>query len=265
MGVQRYRLSPREQFDRIGFYRHDEPVVEQGLLARSRQALAEIRQGVYATGRPLLGRNWNPGDDESILAKLDNAHVSNRALLDAIVDSGIGELAGEVTGADWVQAWVVQGLYKPPSAAPTNKSNVGWHQDQTYWDELWEDGSVLLTAWLALTDVALESGPMRFVPQSHTWGPLDGSFFEQDQEANRANIRLPEGAVWSEVANVLPAGGVSFHHQWLVHGSHQNVSPGPRMSMAIHLRTERSSPKSRTHVLTKDLDDPDVCPVIFRR
>lgn len=257
--------TPRQQFNEAGFSRHETSVVAADVLERSREALTEIRQGVYATGRPLLGRNWNPGDDETMLAKLDNPHGSNRALYEAIVDSGIGALAGEVTGAEWVQAWVVQGLYKPPSTVPTNKSNVGWHQDQMYWNEIWEDGSVLLTAWVALTEVPLESGPMIFVPGSHTWGLVEGSFFEQDQDANRANIRPPDGAVWSEVPNTLPAGGVSFHHQWLLHGSHQNVSAEPRMSMAIHLRTEKSAPRSRTHVLTKDLDDPDICPIIFRR
>ncbi|MBT8435665.1 MAG: phytanoyl-CoA dioxygenase family protein, partial [Gammaproteobacteria bacterium] len=42
---------------------------------------------------------------------------------------------------------------------------VSWHQDLTYWG-LGETNQEM-TAWLALSDVNVESGCMRFVPGSH--------------------------------------------------------------------------------------------------
>ncbi len=258
-------LTPQQQFSQNGFYLHTESVLSPDLLARSAQALTDVRNGIYQTGDAPLGRNWMPEDNPDMLAKIDNPQLSNRALLEALVDSGLGDLAGEITGAQWIQVWAVQGLYKPPTTGHTNNGNVGWHQDQTYWDSIWEDGSELFTAWLALSNVTDDSGPMQFVPGSHAWGSLDGNFFEQDQEALRSQIQVPAGAGWSELSVVLPAGGVSFHHRWLLHGSSQNASSSPRMSMAIHLRTDKSAPLSRDHVLTKDLDEPEICPVIFSR
>lgn len=258
-------MTAHERFAQDGFYIHAEPIMTADLLARAAQGLTDVRNGVYETGVAPIGRNWKRGDDPTVLAKLDNAHWSSAALFDALVESRLGELAGAVTGAEWVQIWALQGLYKPPSAGRTNRANVGWHQDQTYWASIFEDGSELLTAWLALSDVSQQSGPMQFVVGSHTWGALDGDFFEQDQDVNRSRIALPEGEHWMEATDVLPAGGVSFHHRMLLHGSNQNVSSRPRMSMAVHLRTERSAPRMPLQPLTSDLDDPRRCPVIFRR
>lgn len=258
-------LTPQQQFERDGFYRHETSVLSPDLLSRAAQALTDVRNGTYATGVPPMSRSWNPGDDPNGLAKLDNAHLSDLTLVEALADSGLGELADRVTGAEWVQVWALQGLYKPPTPGHTDATNIGWHQDQTYWSEIFEAGGELFTAWLALSDVTVDSGPMQFVPRSHTWGQLGGDVFSHDQENIKSNLKLPPGAEWTEVADVLPAGGVSFHHRLLLHGSNQNVSAEPRLSLAIHLRTERSTPLSLDHPLTSDLDDPERCPVIFRR
>lgn len=253
----------QERWAADGFYIHDEPVLEPDVLARAALALTDVRNGVYATGVEPVAR-WKPGDNPGALAKIEMPQLASRDLVDALCASRLGEVAGAITGAEWVQVWWVQGLYKPPTTGSTTATNIGWHQDMPYWADAYAPGSQLFTAWLALSNVHLESGPMQFVRGSHRWGALNGDFFNQDQDANLSRLRVPEGEAWSEVSDVLPAGGVSFHDRWLLHGSHQNVSSSPRISMAIHLRTEASTPV-RDHTYNTYLDNPDVCPVIFRR
>jgi ectoine hydroxylase-related dioxygenase (phytanoyl-CoA dioxygenase family) len=191
--------------------------------------------------------------------------VANRAIMEVVSHAALGALAAELTGAEWVQVWWVQLLYKPPTRPGGGSANVGWHQDRHYW-QIWEDGSELFTAWMALSDVTVESGPMRFVRGSHRWGLQGSDFYGQDHEAQQREIRVPEGEHWEEVPALLPPGGVSFHHNLTYHGSGPNRTAEPRRSFAIHLRTERSAPVGGTRKgLTQFIDDPSYCPVIFRR
>lgn len=222
-----------------------------------------MRDADYDTGEAPHGRLWNPGDDPTRLCKLEMPHLGNVALREALVSPELGQLAGAVTGAKRVQVWWVQGLYKPGSAGVTSVGNVGWHQDESYWSD-WEEDSELFTAWLALSDVQLDSGPMVFVPGSHQWGMVAGSdFFAQDQDAVRNGITVPDGEEWNEVPVILSPGGVSFHHRRLFHGSEQNTSDSPRMSLAIHMCTEKSRIKANCGFADTFLDRPEICPVIF--
>jgi ectoine hydroxylase-related dioxygenase (phytanoyl-CoA dioxygenase family) len=131
---------------------------------------------------------------------------------------------------------------------------------------VWEEGSELFTAWIALSDVTPESGPMRFVRGSHRWGLQASDFYGQDHDRQREAIRVPPGETWEEVPALLPPGGVSFHHCLTYHGSGPNRTSQPRRSFALHLRTGRSRPvNDRRTGLTQFIDDPAYCPVIFRR
>jgi len=254
----------RDAYLRDGFYLHRESVLSEDLLDRAMDGIEDVRNAIYDTGEAPDYRLWNPGDNPLSLCKIEIPQLGNHALREAIASSRLGEIAAAVTGASMVQVWWVQGLYKPgvgdgPVEAVTN---VGWHQDQSYWQP-WEEGSELFTAWLALSDVNPESGPMVFVPGSHQWGLIPGSNFHgQDQEAIRAGIAIPEGGAWTEVPATLPPGGVSFHDRLVIHGSYPNRTRLPRRSLAIHMRTEKSQ-IGRTQGFAKYLQRPEICPVIF--
>lgn len=256
-----------EQYGQDGYHMHTASILPLDLLARATRGLEDVCEGIYDTGTEPTERLWNPGDDPRALRKIEQPQLANHALREAISTPLLGQLAGAVTGAQSVQVWWVQLLYKPGApdgGAIEAQTNVGWHQDQAYWKE-WEDGSELFTAWLALSDVTPEAGPMVFVPGSHRWGLLNGGdFFGQDLNAVQSGFSIPPGASWREVVDVLPPGGVSFHHRLLIHGSRRNTSAGPRRSLAIHLRTEKSKPRPGSWV-SRYLDQPAISPLIFQR
>lgn len=163
-----------------------------------------------------------------------------------------------------MQIWASQLLYKP--AGGDSAGQVGWHQDFMYWKETWEPESELFTAWVAVSDVRSESGPMCFVPGSHRWGYLNaGDFFNSDRDRTRNQIRVPSGETWSEVPAILSPGAVSLHHRQMYHASGPNVSSSPRISFALHLRTENSRRLAGcdNHYI-RDLADPQAAPVIYR-
>jgi ectoine hydroxylase-related dioxygenase (phytanoyl-CoA dioxygenase family) len=248
-----------------GFYRVPEPVLSPELTADARAGIDEVRAGRYDTNRAPYPSPWQPGDDPDVLCKVELAHLANRALHEVAAHPSIGAWAAAITGAERVQVWWVQMLYKPPTSGRSAATSVGWHQDYQYWQHDWASSDGLLTAWIALSDVTAASGPVRFVPGSHHWGFRgEGDFFEQDSDAQRSALTLPDGETWNEVPAVLPPGGVSFHDCLTYHGSGANESDVPRCSLVLHLRTDQAQLcDGRPGPLTQNLDDPTVCPVLY--
>jgi hypothetical protein len=260
------QISPKTQYESDGFYLAQEPIFPPDLVRRAVEGMDAIRRGEYDTGRPPQPSPWNPGDDPNQLCKIEQPQFASRAVMELFCHPALGELAARITGASMVQAWWVQLLVKPPSQGHESKTHVGWHQDRHYWGS-WEDGSELFTAWIALSDVTEDSGPMRFIRGSHRWGyRRQGDFFEQDIEGQREALEVPEGERWEEVSAILPPGGVSFHHCLTFHGSGPNHSNGLRRSFAVHLRTQNSRPvEGKREGLTRFIDDPSLCPILYER
>ena len=258
-------IDPSARFREDGFYLAQTPVLPAGVVDAAVEGMDAIRRGESNTGRSPEGGPWSPGDDPNKLCKIEQPQFADSRVWELVSHPALGELAARITGAAMVQAWWVQLLYKPPFVGdPTARTNVGWHQDRQYWGQ-WEDGSELFTAWVALSDVREECGPMRFLRGSHLWGFREsGDFYAQDLDAQRSELRVPDGEILEEVPALLPPGGVSFHHLLTFHGSGPNMSNEPRRSFAIHMRTEKSRPKEgKREGLTQFIDDPRSCPVIF--
>lgn len=257
-------MTPRETYERDGYHLHDEPLLPADVVAAAAAGMERVRAGDYATGVAPQPSPWNPGDADDVLCKIEMPQLADPDIRRLVAHPALGAAAAAVTGAEWVQAWWVQLLHKPATAPDAAAVNVGWHQDRHYWGA-WAPDSELFTAWVAISDVGPEAGPMRFVRGSHRWGYLgEGDFFGQQLEAQRHEIHPPRGAAWQEVSAHLPAGGASFHHCLTFHASSANVSGTPRRSFAIHMRTQDSAPAAdRREGLVRFLDDREVCPYVF--
>ncbi len=260
-------MNSSEQFHKDGFLIHSDPVLPSEIIDNAVAGMDAIRSGKYDRGQPPESSPWNPGDSVDTLCKIEQPQRASQGVFDLVGHTRIGELAAEATGAEWVQVWWVQLLYKPPGVeTKENRINIGWHQDRNYWKS-WEKGSELLTAWVAVSDVQEDSGPMRFVPGSNHWGLLEGSDFHGgDLDAVKDGLALPDDVNWTEQTALMSAGGLSLHDCQTLHASGANKSGSPRRSFAIHLRTQNSRPVDDLRKgLTRYIDDESVCPVIYKR
>lgn len=260
-------MNISQQFQKDGFLIHSDPVLPTAIVDRAVEGMDAIRSGQYDRGRPPNQSPWNPGDSVDTLCKIEQPQRASQGVFDLVSHAEIGKRAADATGAEWVQVWWVQLLYKPPGVETENtRINIGWHQDRNYW-KTWEEGSELLTAWVAVSDVQEDCGPMRFVPGSNHWGLLEGSDFHRgDLDAVKDGLGLPDGVDWTEQTGLMSAGGLSLHDCYTLHGSGENRSGRPRRSFAIHLRTQNSRPVDDLRKgLTRYIDDESVCPVIYKR
>jgi ectoine hydroxylase-related dioxygenase (phytanoyl-CoA dioxygenase family) len=260
-------MGHNQQFRRDGFVIYPDPVLPANLVENAMQGMNAIRRGEYDLGSPPNPSPWNPGDRTDTLCKIEQPQFASQAVLDLVSHTRIGELAAQATGAEWIQVWWVQLLHKPSGAeSPETRINIGWHQDRNYWKS-WEEGSELLTAWVAVSDVQEDCGPMRFVKGSNHWGLVEGSDFHGgDLDSVRESLELPQDAEWTEQFALMSAGGLSLHDCYTIHGSGQNRSGSPRCSFAIHLRTQNSRPVDNLREgLTQFIDDETLCPVIYKQ
>ena len=119
---------------------------------------------------------------------------------------------------------------------PGSDTIVSWHQDLTYWGLGETDDEV--TAWLALTDVTIPSGCMRFVAGSHRRNIVP---HKDTYAGNNLLSRGQELAVKVDEADatnvLLTAGQLSLHHGRIFHASGPNVSDDRRIAVAIRYLT----------------------------
>ena len=258
-------MTIRGNYNADGYAISSKPILPGELVKRANEGMDALIAGEYETGTPPESSYWSPGDDPQKLIKIEMPQIANLAIRELVGHPELGKWVAEVTGARQVQVWWVQLLHKPAVLADADTGvSVGWHQDKQYW-KIWEEGSELFTAWVAISDVAAETGPMWFVRGSHRWGLLNqGDFYGEDLELQKGDITLPEGETWEEVEATMPAGAASLHHNLVFHGSPPNRSGKPRRSFAIHMCSENARPVDNTREgLARHLDNRDYCPIVF--
>jgi hypothetical protein len=115
--------------------------------------------------------------------------------------------------------------------SPASPDFVSWHQDLTYWGL---DPPEVVTAWVALTESTPANGCMRVVPGTHkTEVVAHRDTFAPHNMLSRGQEVAVEVDEAAAVDLVLKPGEMSLHHVKIVHGSHPNPSPRPRIGFAI--------------------------------
>ena len=237
-------------------------IFESSLIERAKNGLWEVIKGRYETGIEPENRFWNPGDNSKDIIKIDKPHLSNKALLDLITTKSFGKYIAKITNSIKIQIWHTQAVWKP--AGGGENGNAGWHRDAQYWP-YW-DSSGLYTAWIALSDVTIKSGPVKFIEKSNRWKSLRGlDFF--DKEVKKQELIISKIHKKFNVSDaILKKGQVSIHDALTYHSSGPNESKRPRVGMVVHFRNQNSrlkKPSADEVEYLKQLKDYQRCPIIY--
>ncbi len=159
-----------------------------------------------------------------------NGHVVIPELAEMTRNPDILDIIEAILGPDLL-AWSVELFIKK---AGSNKT-VSWHQDITYWGMGETDDEV--TTWIALSDVSVEAGCMRFIPGSHKSGLVEhNDTFSSDNLLSRGQVIANVQEEHAVHGTLLP-GQMSLHHGRYFHASGQNRSSDRRIGLAIRYVT----------------------------
>jgi hypothetical protein len=131
----------------------------------------------------------------------------------------------QLLGPDLI-LWGSQVFAKPAKTG----MEVPWHQDSHFWQMR---PLVACSVWIAIDDVTIENGCMRYIPGSHKHGLL--SHYVEGRADVAVGDAVQPHLVNSEAAkdDVLIAGQFSIHHSDLIHGSMPNRSTKRRSGLVF--------------------------------
>ena len=153
-------------------------------------------------------------------------HLLKKWAWNLVHDARILDAVEDVLGPN-ILCWGLHWFIKEPFE---NKI-VTWHQDSNYWGLYPHD---VTTAWLALSDAGIATGPMKFIPTSHLMKDYEHEdTFDKSNLLSRGQKIVEPLAESSSVLAPMKAGEMSLHHVRIVHGSDANTTSDRRIGMAI--------------------------------
>lgn len=231
--VMRNPAQQRECFDENGFVVVPD-VLDQTQLAELRSMVDKALDGTISSDCDPNAADfhiqWEPTvQDDPNVARRDKIRVlfhlchthsyfwklaTSAAVLDAVEN---------LIGPD-IKLYTDQMFCKPAK----HGSEVPWHHDSAYWPAAEPN---LLSCWLAIDDVTIENGCVRFIPGSHK------SYVPHHEivTTNPNNITCQPGTVdpTKEVPVEIKAGSMSIHHSLCVHRSLPNMSNRARRGLVM--------------------------------
>ena len=165
-------------------------------------------------------------DPKDIARLRTDLHIIQEWAWDVVHDPRIVEPVADILGPN-VLLWSLNWFIKEPR----DGKFVSYHQDATYWGLYPYD---VATAWIALSDASMETGPMKFVRGSHREPIRDHEdTFGRDNLLSRGQVI--DGAINEDDVEYAPlaAGEMSLHHVRSIHGSEPNHTDDRRIGMVL--------------------------------
>lgn len=219
-------------FERDGFVVVSEGFVDGETIERLRERFERLFAGEYETGIRPDEVNWVAGrDPEDRTRQICNGWKGDRAIAEQVLSERTGRLAAQLVGWDGVRLLQDNCIWKPPGT-----KSLGMHQDGSYLDYV--DPPEMVTCWIALDDTSAEAGTITFAAGSHLWPRQPenrGEFHAPPDWLEPARRSAPPGEELRLEPVVVKAGGASFHHHNVFHGSGPNTATVHRRAVISHL------------------------------
>ena len=220
----------KKQFQENG-YLILENFLEQQFIPSLTERFPKLFSGNFETGIEPDEWNWKQGrDPENVTRQICNGWKSDNLIKELVCHSIVGEACSRLM--NWKGAKLIQDnvLWKPPGG-----KTLGYHQDAAYDD--WIIPQTMMTCWMSLDNTSKSTGTLEYVKGSHKWGlqPPKGEFHSPKDYKEQLKIFAEKNNQKIEIVYVeVPAGGVSFHHGYMWHGSGINTSKDHRRAIVSH-------------------------------
>lgn len=190
-------------------------------VRRYRQNLSEVEDRL---GGPIMSLAGKYRHNMHLLCGWLDELVRTKAILD-VIESLLGENIILYTSRIFIKEASTEGF-------------AAWHQDSTYFGLRPYDH---VTAWVALSNVNLDSGPLEFAKGSHIRGQLIQKSKIAKGSVNTAGQAIVEWFDQSQTEiGILSPGQFSLHHTCCVHQSGPNRSNEPRLGIALSYISTRT-------------------------
>lgn len=221
-------LAPvRDEYDAVVAARIEALVSTGQLSDPHREAPFDRRLALVARERPELA--WG----------LDIMEVRGRACFDFIRHTKVLDLAEQFVGGE-ILCSPIQHTRATLPHAQTSYEPTPWHQDAaTCWPDA--DPYQMLSIWIPLVDVTLDSGCLELMPGSHRLGVLPHTITAFGPRV--ADESLPR---IEPVAVPLPAGGAVLFQNRVVHRARANRNDTVRWAMDLRYH-DAYQPTGRPH------------------
>ncbi len=219
--IERFTDQQVARFHRDGFLMVEEGFLSDKALELLRERFGQLFEGDYETGVKPDEVNWVRGrDPEDRTRQICNGWRADTVIAAQALSARTGRLAAQLMGYGGVRILQDNCLWKPPGT-----KSIGMHQDGSYADYLVPPEMV--TCWIALDDTQAGAGPIEYARGSHLWPkapPNRGQFHAPEDWLAPVREAVPNGAEVELVPVVVKAGGCSFHHNLIFHGSGPNTN-----------------------------------------
>jgi hypothetical protein len=148
--------------------------------------------------------------------------------LDFATHSEILERVAQLVGDDLI-LWGTTIFGKPARVG----KETPWHQDGDYYPIRPLE---TITVWIALDDVTVENGCMRFIPGSHKSKKLYNHHWVENPDLTINLVCDEDQFDESSAYNLeLAAGQLCFHDVYMIHGSHANKTDKRRAAFVARI------------------------------
>ncbi|MCG8508062.1 MAG: phytanoyl-CoA dioxygenase family protein, partial [Rhodospirillales bacterium] len=208
-----------EQYRRDGFVK-----LKDVLSAESLAYYGEVITNHVLAHNPLKDVPMDQRDTYSkAFIQVMNLWRKEAAAREFALSAKLARIATELMGTRGVRMYHDQALYKEPSGGFTP-----WHADQQYWPLETEK---TVTAWIPLTAVSQDMGPLAFAAGSHEM--TIGRDLEISDQSEQQIATLIEQGDYLITDEPFELGEVSFHSGWTYHRAGPNTTDQPRKVMTV--------------------------------
>jgi ectoine hydroxylase-related dioxygenase (phytanoyl-CoA dioxygenase family) len=223
-----YTLTPEQ----VAFYQQNNYIKLKDVLDAASLAFFQdhITQVVLELQQKLPDLNARDTYGKAFLQAF-NLWRKNPSVVPLVFSKRLAQIATELMQCSGVRLYHDQALFKEAGGGITP-----WHADQYYWPL---SNSNTVTAWIPLTAIPLEMGPLEFSAGSQAI--VEGrelSISDESEKEISKNLKIND---FEHVVEPYDLGEVSFHSGWIFHRAGANLSNQMRKVMTIIYMDESMS------------------------